>query len=65
MKAKDLDESTTREELVGLAEARLDGLHGALDSPADAAPACAVCRWCHHQSSPGGALLNIPQQRHR
>lgn len=56
------DDRLAGAELAALARARLDGLHGALDSSVDALPSCTPCGWCHTPASPAGAVLGDAQR---
>lgn len=55
MTSEDRDRAIT--ELEAAAWARIDGIHGGLDSTEDLLPVCSTCSWCHTQNTPGGAAL--------
>ena len=56
------DDRVARAERAALAQARLEGRHGELDSVMDSLPPCTPCRWCHTQTSPAGAVLRQAQR---
>ena len=45
------------EELTAAAHARVDGVHGGLDSSVDLLPVCSTCLWCHTTGTPAGSVI--------